>query len=217
MNLITLILLCFSIQIITAQVDSNIIKLKNPSFEDTPGCCKSPKEWMDCGSRDQTPPDIQPMPPGHELLFNVNQRPYDGSTYIDMVVRSNNTFESIGQKLSSPLLANQCYKLKIYLCMSFELQSGINYDSYNKKYNFNSPAILRIFGGNEKCERESLLTQSSMIDHIDWKEYSFILKPETNYKYLILEAFYSNSETKPYNGNILLDNASDLMQIPCNN
>ena len=52
-----------------------------------------------------------------------------------------------------------------------------------------------------------MLWESSVIDHIDWKNYTLKLQPKTgNIDYLIFEAAYAIDST--YFGNVLIDNLS---------
>ncbi|HRI59483.1 MAG TPA: hypothetical protein PK228_07160, partial [Saprospiraceae bacterium] len=72
--------------------------LSNPSFEDTPKTGEVPVGWYDCGAAMETPPDVQPG------SFGVVSSPYDGNTYLGMVVRDNETWEAVGQQLQQLLL-----------------------------------------------------------------------------------------------------------------
>lgn len=124
-------------------------------------------------------------------------------------VRDNETWEAVGQRLSSSLQAGSCYQFRIFLSRSEE------YFSYNRTTDknefFTKPIKLRIWGGNSKCDRGQLLAESKLVNGETWKESTFVLPPKENYTYIVLEAFYKTPSLFPYNGNILVDNTYDII------
>ncbi|MEZ4919271.1 MAG: hypothetical protein R2792_09210 [Saprospiraceae bacterium] len=171
------------------------------------GCCQTPKGWIDCGDKNETEPDIQPG------LFEVTTEPYDGNTYLGMVVRDNDTKESIGQELWIPLFKDSTYQFRVILAQSDK------YLSLSKKTregtNYNTPVILKVYGGgdqNEQCLSEELLLTTPYIDHTYWKEYTFIFQPKQTHQYIKLEVDWApqfrDLDMDTYNGNLLLDNCS---------
>ena len=60
-----------------------------------------------------------------------------------------------------------------------------------------------------------MLSESVPISNDEWARYDFILQPKQTWKFIELEAFYKTPVLFPYNGNILLDNASPITVIPC--
>lgn len=189
------------------------IELINPSFEDLPGVERVPYGWNDCGFAEETPPDIHPSPNRNDLFFEVDNRPQDGASYLGMVVRDNETYEGISQRLRNPMIAGNCYQFSIYLAKSK------NYLSYNSQYTgkeqFTTPIVLQVYGGSSLCDRKQLLAQSNIITSNRWIRYDFNFTPETNLDYLILQAFYNTPVLFPYNGHILIDNASAIIPVPC--
>jgi outer membrane protein OmpA-like peptidoglycan-associated protein len=184
------------------------ITLANPSFEDLPRHSHPPREWTDCGFPSESPPDIQP-----DLTFSVSKPAFHGNTYLGLVVRDNDTWESVGQRLSAPMVKGQCYKFSINLARSemYLSQSRIT----NESANYNTPAKLRIYGGFSPCDKAYLLAESDLIINYRWLEFNFKLKPQAAYTHILFEAFYQTPTLFPYNGNILLDNASAIAPIPC--
>jgi hypothetical protein len=81
--------------------------------------------------------------------------------------------------------------------------------------NFISPAVLRIWGGNESCEQKELIGQSHPVENTGWKHYRFVLRPKDNYSSITIEAYYANLTPKAYNGHILIDNLSPIVKIEC--
>jgi hypothetical protein len=195
---------------LSSQVEvPGLIRLKNPSFEDKPNSDSSPKDWIDCGFFGESGPDVHPGG-----IWEVKTEPLDGNTYLGMVVRSSDTWERVSQLLEKPMQSGQCYSLSIFMCRSPKFISCLR-DKPKTPVNFINPCTLRIWGGNEKCERAELLAQSPAVDNEEWKEYILTLKPKKNYSYLMLEAFYVQPVDLPYNGHILLDFASDLIPMDC--
>lgn len=190
--------------------------LTNPSFEDIPRVSAVPKTWLNCGFMDSSPPDIQPCD-AWEAPFIP---PQNGFTYISMVTRNDDTYESIGQKLMKPLEKDSLYEFSIQLAMyetyiSLDPKSiKINQDRGNADMSniptkdFTTPICLRIWGGNSECILDELLQSTPPIDHYDWKKYTLQFKPDETYNYLILEAYYEEDFLVSYCGNIMLDNCS---------
>ena len=152
-----LFLSLFSLGVFAQKSES--ISLRNPSFEDFYRAGHPPRGWFDCGASGETPPDIHP---GEPPLFGVRTLPADGNTYLGMVVRDNDTKESIGQQLSSPLLAGHTYRFSIQLTQSEWYISRSRMT--NKETNYTTPVVLRIYGGQSLCDRQELLAESPPIE-----------------------------------------------------
>jgi outer membrane protein OmpA-like peptidoglycan-associated protein len=205
-RLLLFILICFSVHL---NAQSKRIKLSNPSFEGTPSMGSPPQNWFDCGMEGESAPDVQPG------AFEVKNKAHDGGTYLGMVVRDNETWEAVGQHLSSPLQGGNCYQFRIFLNRSDEYFSHSRTTEKNEF--FTKPIKLRIWGGNSRCDRGQLLDESELINGGTWTESTFVLSPKENYSYIVLEAFYKTPSLFPYNGNILVDNASDIiLKDKCN-
>lgn len=186
--------------------NEGIIHLKNSSFEGNPRHSLSPISWKDCGFEGESPPDIQP-----DGTFSVRKPAYDGQTYLGMVVRDNNTWESVGQELSNPLKKGQAYSFSLMLARSELYLSSSRIKP--EEVNYNTPCKLKIWAGNEFCHREQLLAESKEVVHFEWKEYSFQFIPNHHYSHIVLEVFYKTPILFPYNGNLLLDKASSIVPI----
>ena len=207
-----LALFAFSIGELSAQGDP--IYLTNSSFEDMPRPGKQPRGWYDCGAinfPEETPPDVHPaidIP-----AFEVTKKAVDGDTYLGMVVRENDSWESVAQRLSKPLEPGKCYTFSIYLATSKIYKSSIR--NSNKIVNFTEPLKLRIWGGRGYCNKGERLAESALVTNSDWQEYQFKFEPTQRANYIILEAFFKTPALVPPNGNILLDKASPIQIIPC--
>lgn len=203
-----LAMLCLLLAGVVLYAQQGTIVLRNASFEGQPRHSQTPSEWIDCGFPGETAPDIQPS--GH---FEVTRFPYDGDTYLGMVVRDNETWERVSQHLSKPMVLGNCYEFSIYLAKSptYISQSRVT----DQDVNYIQNVKLRIYGGFSPCHRQQLLAESELVKNYDWKRFTFIFAPEDNYTFITFEAYYQTPETSPYNGNILLDNASAIFPITC--
>ncbi len=191
-----------------AQKDAPILFV-NPSFEDLPRPGLQPNGWTNCGPGSETPPDVQPG------QFGVTLAPSNGQSYLGLVVRDNETWEMVGQRISRPIEVNQCYEFSIDLCRSLEYMSPTKTSKENSSYA--TPARLIIWGGNSPCEKGEPLYETSIIQNTRWLTTVCRLSPKKgSWNYIMLEAYYKTPLLFPYNGNILIDNASAIRPIMCN-
>ncbi len=181
------------------------IRLQNPSFEwDDPAAGLAPGGWMNMGAENETPPDIQPG------WFGVKMKAEDGENYMGLVVRDNNTWEGIGQKLNGWLRKDSTYTFSLYLARSNSYQSVSRVDG--SEVNYKSPTILKIWGVNTRTLEEELLAESSTVSPSIWTRYTFTLKPSmADFDEIDLMAYYApGMEGK--NGNLLIDNCSAIVE-----
>lgn len=208
MKTVLLILFSIFIFVINLIAQPKTIHLKNPSFEDDPRAERIPAGWRDCGFPGETAADTHPSG-----AFEVTQNAVDGATYLGMVTRDNDTWEKVGQKMYEPMVAGQCYIFKISLCRSNVYTSASRETGLPTAYT--EPVKLKIWGGYNFCDNEEELGESKLIKHVDWEEYVFTFRPKADYNYILLEAFYKTPILAPYNGNLLIDNASPIIPIDC--
>lgn len=185
---------------------TQIIYLENPSFEEIPGPGRVPRGWTDCGHQQESPPDIQPYGG-----FNVTRPAKDGRTYVGLVGRDNNTWEAVAQRLTEPIAQGTCYKFSLQACKS-PIYLSPTRKNQTRPTNFKDGMVLRIWGGNDDCERAELLDAiKEPINHYDWRSYEFkFTANKANYNYIIIEAYYKTPILAAYNGNVLIDNASEI-------
>jgi hypothetical protein len=221
-NFTSIILSIFWIFCISLLKGQDTIPLKNPSFEDmprrgTPGV-PAIKDWRDCGWNQfpgESPADIHPVT---DNAWGVSMPPYDGDTYLGLVVRASASWESVSQRLYIPLRAGICYSLTAMLALSDTYLSATIATVQartNARESFAHPIILVIWGGQEECHKQEILAQSNDVANNDWQLYEFILKPRNHYTHIIIEAYYSKSSLAPYNGHIMVDNLSQIIELKC--
>ncbi len=199
---------CLSSGIVFTAQAQTPISLNNASFEDMPRHSHPPRGWYDCGFRGESPPDVQPSG-----AFGVTKPAVDGNSYLGMVVRDNDTWERVSQPMSRPMEAGKCYEFSIYLCRSELYVSSSR--TTDESANYTTPAKLRIYGGFDYCDKAFLLGETNLVINTRWLEYQFKFEPTGNFTHITFEAFYKTPTLFPYNGNLLIDNASVIAPIPC--
>lgn len=205
-NLLSL-LLCFSFfGMMNAQKEE--IRLINPSFEDIPRASLQPKGWNDCGFPGETPPDVNPTPE-----FMVTRPAQNGGSYLGLVTRDNDTWEGVGQRLEKPLRANWCYTFSLYLCRSDIYRSPSR--TTRREEDFTRPVRIRVWGGNNYCDKKELLYETTPVTTVDWMRYDMTFKPKSELNFIFLEAYYQTPVLFSYNGNILVDNCSMIVGESC--
>ncbi|MGB4849175.1 MAG: hypothetical protein WBP41_14725 [Saprospiraceae bacterium] len=227
-------LLCFEVIrlcIVNFSNGQDTIYLRNPSFEDKPrsgSVYSSPiKDWTDCGLTnfpDESPPDIFSS---RVSYWGVSLNPYDGKTYLSVVTRYNDSYESISQSLSKPLDTGKCYRLTAFLALSEKYESGTlrmplvefhegnRYGTRTATENFSNPVELFVWGGDASCRTHQLLVRSGPVSNHDWAQYELEFSPKETYQYITIGAFFEKGYTEPYNGHVLVDNLSPIFEIEC--
>ncbi|MEP7320996.1 MAG: hypothetical protein ABI761_03715 [Saprospiraceae bacterium] len=175
----------FLVCIALTTLHSQSITIFNSSFEGESRDAVNPIGWIGC--EDGTTPDILPGPWGVYLPAS------EGQTYMGLIVRKNGTWECVGQRLPLLLKESNCYFFKLMLAHS------VTYNGYNK------PAVIRIWGGSERCEKRQKLFESPPINHSNWKPYIVKFKPKKDIDFIIIEAYYNEKLNYTYNGNVLID------------
>lgn len=213
----TFFLIFSTLFIIADAKTQDTIHLQNPSFEDVPrrggDSYRSIKKWADCGLIYfplETPPDIHPTP---AKAWGVSMEPYAGKTYLGLVVRYNDTYEAVSQKLQKPLKAGTCYTLSAYLARSNEYNSLTA--ASDELQNFNKPCSFIIWGGMKGCTGTQILVDSGPVKNSEWMKYEFIFKPQQDFEWITIEAYFTEPVTTAYNGHVLVDNLSPIIEIVC--
>lgn len=192
----------------SAQTKEAPITFTNPSFEDFPKAGEAPNGWYDCGRPGETPPDVQPG------SFSVTKTPSHGNTYLGLVVRDNETWEGVGQRLSRALEKDHCYEFTMDICRA-ELYLSTS-KLTGQEANYATPAKIRVYGGTGYCSKAELLYETPVVTNTRWLGHTFRVSPKGgNYQYIFFEAYYKTPVLFPYNGNILLDNASPIRTVVC--
>lgn len=180
--------------------------LQNSSFEkDKPNAGHTPTGWFNLGASSESPPDIQPG------AFDVTLKAQDGKTYVGMVVRDNNTWEGIGQRLRGWLKKDSTYTFSLWLTRSPVYLSTSRVTG--QPANYHAPTVLKIWGVSSLNNKEELLAESEPVGHSQWMLYTFTLKPTvSDFDEIDLMAYYAPGSEKK-NGNLLIDNCSAIEKV----
>ncbi len=194
-------LYCLSCGAIVGQTTP--IAIRNPSFEDLPGPGRAPHGWYFCNFPGESPPDIHPI-----VFLGVETLPKSGDTFVGLVTRPNGSYERIGQHLQQPLQAGTRYRLRVHVARS------PHYNSLDREtllpVDFNNPVIVQLLGSRMSCTQNELLAQSEPIVGNAWQEITFEFEPRTNLEYLIIGAYFTDSET-PLPGHVLIDHLGPIL------
>lgn len=177
---------------------SELNLLRNGSFEGIPSHSTVPEAWLDWGPLSESAPDIHPTG-----TFGVTKKEKDGDTYLGMVVRDNETWEKVAQRLDKPLKKGKTYKLTGYIARS---ETYISVSKLTEeRANYNTAAILKINGANNLEDTFQLLGKTPPIYNAGWRYFEVTLEPKSDAPFLVLEAYYDENFKQAYNGNILID------------
>jgi outer membrane protein OmpA-like peptidoglycan-associated protein len=209
------LLFVFSLVANTVFTQADTVRLRNPSFEDSPKRGGENLDgiagWFDCGRINfpaETPPDIHP-----NGYWENNLPASDKKTYLGMVVRDNATYESVSQRLDTFLEAGKCYRFTIHLAKAARYISRTR--TTGEEANYITPIVLRIWGGSGYCNERELLAESAPVNNTSWQINTFEFRPKNNIRSVTFSAYYKTPTLVPYNGNLLIDGASDIVRIAC--
>jgi len=203
------------------------IRLQNPSFEGKAELAVVPPAWMYQGFAGETPPDLLPYRGNYAYVtmsdkgvqtihstewgFGVSLQPHHGDTYLGMVTRDNETWESLAQELSSPLSPDTCYTFTLQLASSADYHSLSR--SYETPQNYSYPTRLVIHSVDQRGELLELLAATPPVDHPVWQPYSLVFRPEETVRTLKLSAWYAADSITA--GNVLVDAIQPIVTCPC--
>ncbi len=191
-----------------AEVDSF---LSNASFEkETSDKIALVDSWYSCDFRGESPADVQPG------SYGVTLKAFKGKKCIGMVTRSTGTYEAICSRLLKALRPDSVYQFEVYACLSPRYASSVRPLKVKKKgeieqqntqlYSFAKPVVLQVWGCDDVCDPVELLGVTPAVANFAWQLYQIKIRPQTNYKHLMLQVYYDYKENAvPYNGHILID------------
>jgi hypothetical protein len=228
-GIFVLSVLTFVVFISLETVAQDTIFIMNPSFEGVPkkGRLLSKEEqseisskknklytsfdmegWKDCGCEYCTPPDIH-----SDSIWGNTLEPADGKTYLGLVARDNETFESVSQELSAPLLSGKCYCLDLYVAKADHYWSHSNIT--NLEVNYNKSLVLELFGGDYFCHQFRYLVTSQPVNNTEWNQIKLCFKAKYKMNYLTINATWKRPILVAYNGNVLIDGLSHIYSVDC--
>lgn len=166
--------------------------ITNPGFEGPDGIEVIPSDWFaGCGTMNT--PDTQPG------WWNIENKPYEGNSYINLLFKDDGTTESVYQKLPVPLVAGSCYLIEIHLAQACQ-------DSLSGLYphDLNHPGDLIIRGSTTYgCNNGQVLAKFEQVSNCRWKTFYHVFQADSLINYIYLE--FSKGSSAFQNGSILID------------
>ena len=173
------------------------IRILNKSFESIEKKYGLPELWFSCTFKGESDPRVI-----SELDEDVpDPYPINGLNYVKFETRKNDTWDRYSQKLTKKLVIGKKYSMKIFLANPAKAGED------------QSPIVLRLWGNFQYCVRQELLAETPPIDHSDWREYEFIFTPIKDHGYIMIEGFYDTPVNAPYDGSIIIDMCSDIIEV----
>lgn len=166
--------------------------ITNPGFEGQPGIESIPADWF-AGCGNINTPDTQPG------WWNVENKPYEGDSYINLLYKDDGTTESVYQKLTQPLDSGYCYLVEIHLAQACQDSISGLYP-----YDFNHPGDLQIRGSESYgCANGQVLAYFEQVNNCYWQTFYAIFQAHETINYVYLEFFKGSSPAN--NGSVLID------------
>jgi len=80
---------------------------------------------------------------------------------------------------------------------------------------FSHPVELLIWGGYEDCKRNQLYVHSGLVSSNQWTPFTLEFTPVGEHDHITLGAFFAYGYTEPYNGHLLIDGLSPIVEVEC--
>lgn len=192
-----LICLVFSVNVWTQNY------ITNPGFEGPDGVEVIPEDWF-AGCGVMNTPDTQPG------WWNIENKPHEGKSYINLLFKEDGTTESVYQKLAEPLLPDACYLIEIYLAQACQDSLSGLYP-----YNLNHPGDLVIRGSTSYgCSNGQILAKFEQVSNCKWRPYYSVFQADSVINYVYLE--FEKGASVFLNGSVLIDQfkLEDLHPFP---
>jgi hypothetical protein len=184
----------------------NEIQWVNPSFEGTAGPKLVPGGWESHSFEGQSPPDTHPCNCG-----GVKQVAAEGDTYLGLLVKEENVWESVGQATAQVLEVGYRYQFSVQACRSYRY---LHLEASNGLLeNHGRAVMLRLWGGTYLEPFTYLLAQTTSIEPRDWTTYDFAFTLEYPVNYLTFEAYFEPGTEEAYNGNVLIDALTPIQKV----
>ena len=166
--------------------------ITNPGFEGNDGIDVIPENWS-AGCGVMNTPDTQPG------WWNIENKPYEGKSFINLLFKEDGTTESVYQQLATPLDSGGCYLIEIHLAQACQ-DSLSNLDPYD----LNHPGDLQIRGSETYgCGTGQMLVTFNQVANCKWKTYYAVFQAQQTINYIYLE--FSKGTSPFNNGSVLID------------
>jgi|GEM_PF-1041403 len=142
----------------------------------------------------------------------TEKRAAHGERHLSLLASELKKRQQVSQRLTGLLKRDSTYKFSLHMARSKHFWENLT--PGGKQVDFKNPLRLRIWGSMEGNPNAELLAESPSVVSTDWRKFDFVLQPlENDYDWITLEAWYVSDFSAPYNGNILLDNLSNIEML----
>jgi len=142
-------------------------------------------------------------------FYRKEEKSQKGNTHVALATYANGVRENIGQRLDYPMISGHRYQIEFWLAWSPVRTTVHPIQSMFHPETGLRPVKIQLFGFySQHILANSLLAETTTVDHLDWKKYTLEWNSPGKFEYFYLVATWVGDEY--YNGNILLDNVSDI-------
>jgi len=145
-----------------------------------------------------------------EINWGFKHPASEGNKYISLVTRDDESYEVIGQKLTSPLENDSSYMMSFDIRFDDRYKSGLKNSNGAEVY-FDTYVCLKITISMESDYINQTIFLSPPIKNRDWKQINFQFVPDRDYDVIKFEAV--NNTGVIDNGNLMIDNLSNIYKI----
>ena len=195
--------LIFCILLINHSISQDTIRLVNHSFELTGHPTPVLAGWKTMGVE----PDVQPGVSGCVLPAR------DGAHYIGLNAVGEES-KGIGQELNGVLKKDSTYVVSMYLAHSDIYHAARQTKRSVKIVNCDKPASLGVIGLNRAEGLAELMAVTTPVTDQVWKKHLIYFRPANNGYNEIGFVVLPDGVQRDWNGNLLLDKVSAIIQIP---
>lgn len=150
---------------------------------------------------------------------NENREPFlypaDGENYLVLTVSDENIWQTFSQSTSSIFEKGKCYSFTAALASTKSLRQ---WNSITNSYALQKdpePILLRVYLGKRRCDMGQLIGFTHLLSNQQWQDFQFNFEPDDFYSTVTFEVYYQAATINYYNGNILIDHLSPIVQIDC--
>lgn len=203
-------------------VETGVIMLFNPSFEEVTGRYDLPNGWEGSNalkSRYYVHPAGKlgafSSEPGKEHIIVTDDAPTsrdaaDQDRFASLIASADGKTQSMAQQLEGVLKKDSVYSFSLFLAHSQRFAEKIEKD---RLLDYKGALKLRIWSSDMENRKLELLAETPLIANKKWEKYNLTLKPEKqDCTRIMLEAGHKSDNGPYYNGNLLIDNCSAIVK-----
>lgn len=182
------------------------IRVRNPSFDAYNKHFVIPPDWM---PHPVFLAGVEPKQLRLTRFYRESEPSHHGDTHIALAAYRTGIRENVGQRLKYPMIRGHQYALDIWCAWSARrstvhpiLQEGVPEGDL-------SPLRIQLFGfRDDEVQENTLLAETPVIDHPEWRRYTLEWTCPGTYRNLYLVATWQGS--RAYDGNVLVDDLSAI-------